>query len=282
MNWLLTIARLVRHAPGLNRAEPFWRRVRPVYQRLLDPLDRGVTVHVGSGRTLRVPVEFTGAIEDWKNYEPESVDLVAGWAKAHPEGVMLDLGCAIGMFAALALQHGPRLRVIAADADDGSLACARRFVLGDADRLTLLLGLLDAAQSLPDKWADAVNKTEQRLKDPKFVSGQAATRYVCLDDASAAELPHYSLDALGAATALPTGPLLIKCDVEGAELCVLRGAVGLLAARRPTMLISVHPPALPKHGHTVADVEAFLAKHGYRWRIVARDHEEHWLAEPIS
>mgnify|MGYP001544649519 CR=1 FL=1 len=282
MSWMLDAARAVRHAPVLRHAEPLWRRVRPLFHRLLDLRGRGVPVDVGHGRTLRIPAVFTGAVGEWAGYEPECADMVAGWAAAHPNGVMLDLGCAMGMFATLALQYGSGVRVIAADADDASLACTRRFAHRDAGRLSLLWGLLDRAQPVPATLQEALARTEERLRAPELARGLAATRYVCLEDAGAAALPHYSLDGLGTATALPPGPLLIKCDVEGAELFVLQGAAGLIAARRPTLLLSVHPPALPKHGHCVADVAAFLTAHRYAWRVIAFDHEEHWLAEPAA
>lgn len=282
MSLLLQYARWIRHAPILARAEGFWRTLRPVYHKLIDPVGRGVSVRVGRVHRLRVPAALTGVVGGWEEYEPECVAATVGWVRAHPDGVMLDLGCAIGMFTALALQQGPRLRVLAADADLASLTCTRRFAMRDAPRVSLLWGLLDHSQAQPCTLATALEHSTSRLgalnTDPQI----SDTRYICLEDAAADAIPHYSLDGLEAAQALPPGPMLIKCDVEGAELRVLQGAVRLLTARRPTLLLSVHPPALPQHGHTVADVSAFLTAHGYRWRLIARDHEEHWLAEPAS
>jgi len=56
---------------------------------------------------------------------------------------------------------------------------------------------------------------------------------------------------------------LIKIDVEGAELEVLRGGVNLLRRVRPLLLIEVHGFALPQFGANVEMLQSFLAELGY-------------------
>ncbi|MEK7476871.1 MAG: FkbM family methyltransferase [Candidatus Coatesbacteria bacterium] len=68
-------------------------------------------------------------------------------------------------------------------------------------------------------------------------------------------VPHFALDFL-VASGLPA-PALVKVDVEGAEADVLRGAVGVLAARRAVWLVAVHGEG-PKR-----DCVRMLARHGY-------------------
>jgi FkbM family methyltransferase len=53
----------------------------------------------------------------------------------------------------------------------------------------------------------------------------------------------FSLDDLFVDHVIPM-PNVIKIDVEGAELAVLRGAAGLLAEGRPTIFLSTHGEAL--------------------------------------
>jgi len=280
MSWLLDTARRIRHAPLLNKTEGFWRMLRPAFHRILDPLGRGVSVRVGGDYKLRIPAALTGIIGAWSEYEPECVAATVTWVRANPTGVVIDLGCAVGMFSALALQYGPGVRVLSVDADLASLQATRRFANRDAARLSLLWGLIDHAQEHSDTLEIALRRSNLQLEELSKNKGSSTTRYICLEDDQALAIPHYSLDGLEAAVALPAGPLLIKCDVEGAELRVLQGATRLLASRRPTLLLSVHPPALPQHGHDVAAVAAFLTAHGYRWSLIASDHEEHWLALP--
>jgi len=54
----------------------------------------------------------------------------------------------------------------------------------------------------------------------------------------------------------------IKCDVEGHEIAVLRGACGLIARDRPTILLEVNEP-LDEPGHGSA-VKEFIDSIGYR------------------
>jgi hypothetical protein len=58
---------------------------------------------------------------------------------------------------------------------------------------------------------------------------------------------------------------LIKIDTEGFELPVLRGASGFLdsATPLPPVLCEVAPGAYPLLGGRVADLQEYMARHGY-------------------
>jgi hypothetical protein len=57
---------------------------------------------------------------------------------------------------------------------------------------------------------------------------------------------------------------LLKIDVEGAELEVLRGMTRVLAAEPvPAMIIECCPFTLEAFGHTAAELVSFLEEHGY-------------------
>ena len=78
---------------------------------------------------------------------------------------------------------------------------------------------------------------------------------------------------------------LVKIDVQGAEMRVLKGATGLLERYRPALFIEIDDAALRKQGATAEEVFSFLAARGYRpYRlrrfdapqpIVARDFPRH-------
>jgi FkbM family methyltransferase len=57
-------------------------------------------------------------------------------------------------------------------------------------------------------------------------------------------------------------PDLVKIDVEGAELMVLRGARKLLEQSCPTIILAVHPYWLPA-GQSTQQIFEFLARYGY-------------------
>ncbi len=67
-------------------------------------------------------------------------------------------------------------------------------------------------------------------------------------------------------------PALIKVDVEGAELRVLRGAEKILERGESQLLLELHPFADPKGQQTAAEVIAYLDARGY---VMERFHGRH-------
>jgi FkbM family methyltransferase len=61
-------------------------------------------------------------------------------------------------------------------------------------------------------------------------------------------------------------PDVIKIDVQGAELDVLRGAAGILERHHPALLLEVHPSLIGNFGGTVTELYELLARHGYQLR----------------
>jgi FkbM family methyltransferase len=62
-------------------------------------------------------------------------------------------------------------------------------------------------------------------------------------------------------------PDLLKIDVDGAELHVLRGMTSILETK-PDMLLEVHFTVLPKYGATMQEVYDFLRPFGYSYYLV--------------
>ncbi len=73
-------------------------------------------------------------------------------------------------------------------------------------------------------------------------------------------------------------PDAITIDVEGAELHVLRGADQTLRYARPKVWCSVHPEDMAvNYGHRMVDLFALMEGYGYRYQLLAYDHELHVL-----
>lgn len=80
---------------------------------------------------------------------------------------------------------------------------------------------------------------------------------------------------------------LVKIDVEGAELSVLRSGIDFLNRIRPKLLIEVHDYALPQFGESSEAVYAFLRRHGYEIKQISdmANHNgtyHHILAVPVA
>ena len=65
-------------------------------------------------------------------------------------------------------------------------------------------------------------------------------------------------------------PDVVKIDVEGAEMLVLRGMTEILDRRPPILFVEVHPEELVDFGSSAEEVIAFLIHRGYRLFEIAR------------
>lgn len=59
----------------------------------------------------------------------------------------------------------------------------------------------------------------------------------------------------------------IKCDVEGAELLVLRGAVEILKKDKPNMLLEIADEWTKRFGYRAEELMDFLCDLGYKYKI---------------
>ena len=268
------LARAVRHSPPFERADWLWDLLRKPYHRVLERDGRGAPLVLGGKHRVYLPAAMAG--NDWETYECEAARMYGDWIVANPTAVVLDVGCAWGMYTVLALGASPRSEVFAFDGDLPSLAAtlAAASRSSPAGRLHLVHGLVSDA-STENRSLEILCKDTQRLI--QGVSTKTLS-YVCIGDRESNSIPLLQLDRLFVKTD-PQRPMLLKLDIEGAELLALRGAQRLLERSQTTVLVSVHPQLLPRYGSTSGEVRAFLESYGYQLRTLAIDHEEHWWCQ---
>jgi len=76
------------------------------------------------------------------------------------------------------------------------------------------------------------------------------------------QVPAVTVDAFAGGGS--AAPQVLKLDVEGAELEVLRGAAGALASGRiRDLFVETHPGELAERGKSEAELDALLGAHGY-------------------
>jgi len=62
---------------------------------------------------------------------------------------------------------------------------------------------------------------------------------------------------------------LVKIDVEGAELEVLKGMKEILSQRKVKIICEIHPKGLSSLGYSIEDVENILRKYGYKIYLIS-------------
>jgi len=84
------------------------------------------------------------------------------WAKAHPSGIILDIGCSVGTFSLVALFADPSVELIAFGSDLSSLAVTLRLCrFASGDRLRLVRALLTDRQTSNQALDGAIRETTE-------------------------------------------------------------------------------------------------------------------------
>ena len=72
---------------------------------------------------------------------------------------------------------------------------------------------------------------------------------------------------------------LVKIDVEGAEMNVLKGMNGLLQNFKPDIIIEVDEEHLKRFGNTATDLFSFLENIGYKYKKIGKEQNYLFLNE---
>lgn len=271
------LARKIRHLEALSDQEWVWTLLRKPYHFLIDPLGKGVKVRLAGIQAARIPANMTGKA-DWESYEKDTLLKYFAWLESKKNPLILDIGSSFGVFTLAALANNPKAEVLAFEPDLGSLWALQHLVKAySKNRLTVIQGLVSERQGKETRLDEQSEITARELAKLRDKERIASTRYICLNDPASGTVPVFSLDELLRDHKYEKRPILLKIDVEGAELMVLRGAKEMIRKYRPDILLSAHPPALPTYGHSMEDLEKEITLSGYQIEVVSKDHEIHWF-----
>lgn len=173
-----------------------------------------------------------------------------------PGDAVLDVGAFIGTMAVpLAQAVGPSGKVVSFEPVPAHAELVRRNLERN--------GLTDRAEVVQA----LVGKTAGGGFLPDRLDMSAATTWFH-ESTDEQAIPVTTLDVWAAGADLGGRPLrLLKVDVEGWELDVLRGASELLEAHRPIVALEVARYQLSRTGDTLAGLQEFLEERGYRFLI---------------
>ena len=168
-----------------------------------------------------------------------------------------DVGALVGYYACLAAKLCPRARVHAFEMDSDNVALLLRNVE---------LNALDNVAVVEAAVADRLGTLRYAARSGGGGIFKLASFGTGIDPAKLRDVKTVSLDEHFAGG---PGPDLVKIDVEGAEMLVLRGMERLLTEVRPRIFVEVHPNTIQGFGAKADDVLELLEAHGYRCRQVS-------------
>lgn len=225
------------------------------------------TVDAGPARGLKYPITLPQDKGIWTGtYELELATLVA--AATRPGESALDVGGWRGFFGGVMALAGAS-PVYIFEPTPANCTQIRRMIELNPE---LSIELVEAALSQEEGLLEFVLMPESsmgKLSTSSFQEYNQSGRKIQVRTAA--------LDGLLAAGKIRP-PSVIKIDVEGAELLVLRGASKLLAIYRPTLFMEIHSPQLAH------DCRALLEATGYEVQVLEPGECEicHFHAKPWS
>lgn len=214
---------VVGGATALRAAMSARRRLGLPGHARLEVGDDVVYVSLDDPRMLQVPNELAS---------PEA-DTRVLHALLGPGDAFIDVGANHGSFSIVASRLvGPEGAVVAVEPQPRLAGLVERSLAENApgtDRRVLPFALADEPGTLCLHVPPGSSGSATLLSDVPEAAGWEAY-----------EVPVRRLDDVVDPASLP-GRLVMKLDVEGAEVGVLRGGLGLLRARRPALLLEINP-----------------------------------------
>lgn len=253
----------IRHAPLLSRQEWLWRAVEPVWESAFRRTSaNGFETRV-NGDVFRLEYRYGARYDrdDHQAYEPVISGALA--AAIAPGMTVWDLGAHIGLLTLAAARHvGPQGRVVSFEPAPATFSTLRHHVTlnGFDDRVEVVNAVVsDRSGSTSfyvygDSMSASLGRdnldvlSPQKLTDPSFEAREIEVRTVTADQ-FAAQRNSY--------------PDVVKIDVEGAELLVLRGARELLARKAVVVICEVHPLQMRNCDSSLEAFTRFLDEVGY-------------------
>ena len=200
----------------------------------------------------RRSVSFYAACEQGI-YEKNNVQFLTAWAR--PETTVFDVGANIGLMAIPVLRECPTCAVVSFEPSPTVLPFLRRTIGSSSMRgrwslvekaVADLEGDVDFSVGAPeDSLFDGIRSTRRRQTVAKV------------------QVPVVTIDLFWESRGCPAVSV-IKCDVEGAELAVLRGSRQCLKQMRPAVLIEWNAQNLEAYDCAPDSILSFCEETQYR------------------
>jgi FkbM family methyltransferase len=254
---------------GLLGSGPLRSAARSAYRAALELRTggRGLICTLPGGETVRVLPAYR-----YLTWNP--VELAAFRAALRPGDHAVDVGANVGPYTlAFARWVGPTGRVLSLEpAPDSFRGLVRHVELNGAG------GVVTALRVAASDRAGAARLAVDGFQGTNHLVGHATSAADRADGGRSIEVRTETVDELCERERMD--PALLKVDVEGAELAVLRGAVETIrrGGERLALFVEMHPAAWRDAGVSAGDVRAEIAGMGLR-AVPLRDTPGPWALE---
>jgi FkbM family methyltransferase len=251
----------IRNAPVIRDQRWLWGTVEAAWNRLfaLASARTGYATRI-NGEIFRLEYVYGARYDraDKQRYEAEFYAAFTG--SVRPGMTVFDIGAHVGIMSlGAARRAGHTGHVFAFEPAPDTLTVLRRHAAYNRDigRLEVVgVVVSDADGSVPfytygESMAASVSRDNVEVLNPEVRSRPAREVLV----------PSVTLDVFCRERGVR--PDIIKIDVEGAELRVLRGARELLTTHKPRVLCEVHPKQMENCGSSLENFYSYLKSVGY-------------------
>jgi len=265
----------IRHTGFLEKQRWLWENVEPVWQYIFRRTSaaRGYPTRINSD-VFRLVYEYGSRYDrpDRQAYEPVIYQALIDSIK---EGMTVcDVGAHVGLLTLAAAKYvGPTGRVFAFEPAPEAFATLQRHIQfnGYGDRAEAIGSVVsDADGVIPfyvykDSMSASLGRdnlnvlSPQRRSDPLLRAVEVTVPSVTLDQ--------FCKDR-------GVEPDIIKIDVEGAELRVLRGARDLMRRKPIVIFCEIHPRQMENCGSTLGEFKTFLESVGYAMEALDTPNSE--------
>ncbi|HSL24332.1 MAG TPA: FkbM family methyltransferase [Vicinamibacterales bacterium] len=227
------------------------------------PINDGFIDVETCGVSFRVPASWRGDLAYQMATNHDSIKEFASLVRvaAAGDGVLFDVGAFHGLFTVAFCCARPDNRSVLFEPSPVPRA--------DWEQLLSANGIGSRCEARPVAVGAAEGSCLATVQPPGFatlVTTAASNTY---------EVPMVTLDA--EVERLGYAPTLLKIDVEGNELDVLRGAAGLIRQHRPHIFLELHLDALRRRGADPRAAGDLLDSWGYRVRSHAGRRVRPWM-----
>ena len=252
---MLSLIRTIRHGP-LKSWNFIWVRLGKLYRFVLDivPIKVSIEMSIGPYGPFKMDARF--AFSDYKSWggrTGKNSGFISCIDACKGSSCVLDIGAHIGLVALpVSKVLAPKGRVYAFEpATFNRNILLRHAKLNNANNIEIIDSLVGEKEV--DKVVFYESKSDSPLGTIALGSNQG--------DFIKKYKRQVSIDSFCEQKGII--PEVIKIDVEGAELGVLRGAQKILKRYRPTIILSVHPRELEVMGLNENMLHSFIKSLNY-------------------